>query len=126
MFEVKIPRDAETQHWRALTKVPNFLKHADKDHDATLSDDEIKPSNLILAACNLYFDLMGRLTPEMRVWLLNELHVNRNLALTQPNRLSERMIKALRSAGRQQGGAVAMELIAILKNRGKAHSYARQ
>jgi hypothetical protein len=126
IVDVAIPTDTETRHWRAATRVPNFLKHADRDYDASLSEGEIQPASLILAACNLYFDLIGRITPEMRVWSLNELHVNRNLALAQPNRLWERMIKALRSAGTKQRGSVAMELIAILKNRGKSGNHGRE
>jgi hypothetical protein len=62
---------------------------------------------------------MGHLTPEMRVWSLNELQVNRNLALSKPHRLWERMVKSLRAADTEQRGVVAMELISILKRGSK-------
>lgn len=119
IFEVHIPHPAEKQHWTDFNKVPNFLKHADRDHDKSLAADVVQPANLILAACSLYFDLMGRLTPEMEVWSVNELNVNRELALSRPDRLREKMIKALRAAEDEARGSVAIELVSILKRRGQ-------
>lgn len=117
IFEVHVPPPTERQHWATFNKAPNFLKHADRDQDSSLAANEVKPDNLILAACNIYFDLMGHLTPEMEVWSLNELHVNRKLALSRADRVRERMIKALRSANAGQRSSVAMELMSILKTR---------
>jgi len=119
IFEVRIPNQTERQHWTAFNRVQNFLKHADRDHDAPLAAAEIKPVHLILAACSIYFDLMGHLTPEMEVWSLQELHVNRGLALSRPDRLREKMISALRAADETLRGELAMELIAILKTRAR-------
>jgi hypothetical protein len=61
IVDVHVPTDTEKGHWRAFCKVPNFLKHAEKDHDKYLSADEVNPDNLILAGCNLYMDLCGLL-----------------------------------------------------------------
>ena len=90
-----------------------------RDYDASLAATEAQPGNLILAACSIYFDLMGRVTPEMEVWSLNELPVNRKLALSRPDRLREKTIKALRAADEMERGSVALESVAILKSRGR-------
>lgn len=55
--------------WKKLTEVPNFLKHADRDHDTVLDDHK---SESVIAtigmACMLYGRLSFDLTPEMQAF----------------------------------------------------------
>lgn len=55
--------------WKKLTEVPNFLKHADRDHDTVLDDHK---SESIIAtigmACMLYGRMSFELTPEMQAF----------------------------------------------------------
>jgi hypothetical protein len=56
----------EREAWRALQGPANFLKHADHDPEAELSDINEELNDLIiLLACCYYTDLGGRPTPEM-------------------------------------------------------------
>ena len=69
MIRVSIPKETERLHGADFDRARNFLKHADRDHDQALCEDEARPDLLLVTGCNLYFDLMGRLTPEMHVWM---------------------------------------------------------
>ena len=52
--------------WAQLSKIPNFLKHADKDADALLESHSPEATLATLGfACVLYRRLAGRMTPEM-------------------------------------------------------------
>lgn len=52
--------------WHVLTEVPNFLKHADNDPDATLrAHASESPTPTIGMACMMYRRLTGEMTPEM-------------------------------------------------------------
>lgn len=55
--------------WRPFTRIPNFLKHADKDHEDSIYDHsyDLTVTELGFAA-TLYFRLTGRYTPEMRAF----------------------------------------------------------
>lgn len=52
--------------WELINKVPNFLKHADKDPDGTLEISEDLVDFLVVLSC-LYYESMGHdLTTAMR------------------------------------------------------------
>ncbi len=56
----------EGKFWGALHKAANFLKHADKDPDAILSDVEESVNDAaFLIACLYYQEMGNQLTPEM-------------------------------------------------------------
>ncbi|MFN3889614.1 MAG: hypothetical protein ACK4MV_04385 [Beijerinckiaceae bacterium] len=55
--------------WHNFTKVPNFLKHADRDPFDEISDhlpEHVQPT--IGFALLLYEQIVGKLTPEMRAF----------------------------------------------------------
>jgi len=56
----------ENKFWGCLQSFANFLKHADKDADATSGDvDEEINDAVLFIACLYYQDLVKQLTPEM-------------------------------------------------------------
>lgn len=114
LLRVQISHQAEAKHWREFKKAANFLKHADNDPDRSLDEKEVNPDRVILAACNLYFDCMGRLTPEMAVWSVYRFYVQERIALPD-DPLRKRMAEALQVAAPSDRNSVAMELILILK-----------
>jgi hypothetical protein len=55
----------EIDDLRKSTRAANFLKHADRDHAASLSEDEIDNVDLLMRASATYKSLLHSLTPEM-------------------------------------------------------------
>lgn len=55
----------ELNDLRQSTKAANFLKHADRDQTASLSEDEIDNIDLLFRATGTYSALLHRLSPEM-------------------------------------------------------------
>jgi hypothetical protein len=53
--------------WRSFNKTANFLKHADRDTDLALPNENLAYENMMLlgAAVALFSDLLNRSTPEM-------------------------------------------------------------
>jgi hypothetical protein len=55
--------------WRSVTDIPNFLKHADKDHDFTIKNHSYDSMVMeIGVAILLYSQLTGRYTAEMKAF----------------------------------------------------------
>jgi hypothetical protein len=55
--------------WKKLSEAPNFLQHADKDHDAALADHSAEAVvGTIGMACALYARLSFAMTPEMQAF----------------------------------------------------------
>jgi hypothetical protein len=54
--------------WNWQNEVANFLKHADRDSNNTISQRKINLNHLLLSACMTYGQLMGKLTIEMQVY----------------------------------------------------------
>ncbi len=52
-----IPQDVEKQYWNENNRAANFLKHADRDTDGTLSLERIDNHRLILKCCSAYQDI---------------------------------------------------------------------
>jgi hypothetical protein len=52
--------------WR--TQATNFLKHADRDPDDSLSGDDLDNEFILMAACAAYVELAGRPTPEIAAY----------------------------------------------------------
>ncbi|MCC7483738.1 MAG: hypothetical protein IT529_02005 [Burkholderiales bacterium] len=63
--------DGEKKYWKARHKIANFLKHADKDSDALLAEQDVDNANLLIQAIGAYLDLLHRqLLPEgLVLWL---------------------------------------------------------
>ena len=63
--------DGEKKYWKARHKTANFLKHADKDSDALLAEQDVDNANLLMQAIGAYLDLLHRqLLPEgLVLWL---------------------------------------------------------
>jgi hypothetical protein len=53
-----------------LNKPANFLKHADRDADAAIPEDEIEIEPVLDSSCALYVHLMTESTPEMDTYFL--------------------------------------------------------
>ena len=47
----------EKEYWDIVHRVPNFLKHADRDGNATLAADAVNNQLLLLQCCNAYRDV---------------------------------------------------------------------
>jgi hypothetical protein len=54
--------------WNWQNEVANFLKHADRDSNHTISERKINLNHVLLSACMTYGQLMGKLTIEMQVY----------------------------------------------------------
>jgi hypothetical protein len=66
-FSQQVENLVEKTGWRRFNRVPNFLKHADKDVDETLFEHSADvPSPLIGMAATLHHRITGMMTPEMR------------------------------------------------------------
>lgn len=70
-FSVTICKQEEQGFWSERHKAANFLKHADRDCDAVLAEDDIDNVNLLMQAIGAYQDLLHRLLlPEgLVLWL---------------------------------------------------------
>jgi hypothetical protein len=55
--QVTISSALERQYWSESNKAANFLKHADRDTDGTLSLDKIGNNLLLLKCCSAYRDI---------------------------------------------------------------------
>jgi len=69
LLNVEVARNVEKHHWKQKNTAANFLKHPDFDPKSFLSTEEVNASNLMMEACDVYFDLMGSVTIEMEVWM---------------------------------------------------------
>jgi len=73
--QVHITARFEKRHWTEFNAIANFLKHADKDSDATLKMSAIGNVRLLEDAIRSYVNLAGSITSEMAVfhmWLRPE------------------------------------------------------
>lgn len=109
IVDVTISPLAEKQHWAAFNKASNFLKHANKDARQTIREDEVDTEGLLLNGCSLYLDLLGRLTPEMHVWMAYRCGVRDTMPL--PTALQQRIAETLRKVTPDRRGAAALQLI---------------
>jgi hypothetical protein len=68
---VSVDDEGERKYWKARHKTANFLKHADKDSDALLAEQDVDNVNLLMQAVGAYLDLLHRrLLPEgLVLWL---------------------------------------------------------
>ena len=55
--KLTIPQDVEKQYWNDNNRAANFLKHADRDTDGTLSLERIDNNRLLLKCCSAYQDI---------------------------------------------------------------------
>jgi hypothetical protein len=51
---VDIPRPVEKQHWDDFNRVANFLKHANREDNATISEDEADPTMVLMGGCRCF------------------------------------------------------------------------
>lgn len=59
----------ESIGWRSVTDIPNFLKHADKDHNYTIKNHSYNSMVMEIGfAALLYSQLTGRYTAEMKAF----------------------------------------------------------
>jgi hypothetical protein len=56
---------SKQSHWRSVTKVAAFLKHADRDTNASLDLAEVKNDKLLILASTAYSQITHAPTPEM-------------------------------------------------------------
>lgn len=73
IVRVSISRETEKRLWSKPNKTASFLKHANKDPEASLNLDDVNDQQLILGSCDLHFDLMAYVSPEMQLWLAHEM-----------------------------------------------------
>ena len=68
---VSVGVEVGKKYWQARHKTSNFLKHADKDSDAHLAEQDVDNANLLMQAIGAYLDLLHRqLLPEgLVLWL---------------------------------------------------------
>jgi hypothetical protein len=116
IVEVQVPASMERALWGELNEASNFLKHADRDSDKSLAEENLNSHELILGGCNIFMDLMVRLTPEMQVWLAFVL-VNANIVVPASHPIGDiaAAFKRLKPPLRKKAGT---ELIAIQKQFG--------
>jgi len=62
--------DLDKNFWRFLNKGANFLKHADRDARASISEDQIEIESVLDSALAMYVHLMAEVTPEMHTYWL--------------------------------------------------------
>lgn len=100
--------------WRGFNESANFLKHADRDADATIEAAKIDVEPVLTAAIVNYAHLMVEPTVEMSIYLI-ALHIqHRNSPLADDlERLRLKMLRV--PAGRR--GKASLQLIAELKRR---------
>ena len=53
-----------------MSKIANFLKHADRDHSSSIALNDVDNKTIICRASAAYDMLMKRLTPEMQVFFI--------------------------------------------------------
>jgi hypothetical protein len=116
IVDVHVPASMEKKYWGELNEASNFLKHADRDPDKSFAENDLNSYQLIFGACNIYFDLMGRLTPEMQVWsAYNLINANMETPLTHPLGDIASAFKRIEVLHRKRAG---VELIALQKKQG--------
>jgi hypothetical protein len=57
----------EKEFWKFYNRGANYLKHANQDSEKLLPVKDLNNEELLQAASVMYFELMGRMTPEMEV-----------------------------------------------------------
>lgn len=68
-FEEDLNKLIDSIGWKPFTRIPNFLKHADKDHDESIRDHSHDSTVTEIGfAVTLYSRLTGCYTPEMRAF----------------------------------------------------------
>jgi hypothetical protein len=113
--KVELPPSYEKSHWAKFNKVANFLKHADADHDQAVSEEEVDSEIMLLTACRHYLELMGRMTPEMQVWMAYTLFVRRD-DLGPGDDALMKIAEMLRSVSTDNRNTAALHFIRILKD----------
>lgn len=56
--KVTVPKSVATDYWQKRNSASNFLKHADRDPNASLSLDEVDNLHLLIQAYGAYVDLL--------------------------------------------------------------------
>lgn len=69
-FTVSVSPDIAKRFSDDRNKIANFLKHADRDVEKSISLDEIDNPFLLLLACSAYQDVAKFFTPEMEVYYM--------------------------------------------------------
>jgi hypothetical protein len=104
-----------SEDWRPFTKVANFLKHADRDPDAYLADDEVDNDTVLLTAAGALKMITGTTTPEIDVF-----YVNWMLEYEPETKLqgvAEEIASALRTVKPATKNRACLRLIKMLKSR---------
>lgn len=77
-FAAQIEEMLSKEGWRAMSGVANFLKHADRDHDALLQAHHPQQAMSVIGlATLLYRRVAGDFSPKMRafdIWMEQEAH----------------------------------------------------
>jgi hypothetical protein len=68
---VGLSKTEKLSDWQSMSAAANFLKHADRQPDATLPLDEVDNDALVIRACAAYAMLSRRPTAEMRVFYID-------------------------------------------------------
>lgn len=56
--------------WAEFNRPASFLRHADKDPDASLDLSKIKKEELLMRATTVFFEITNRLTPEIEAYYM--------------------------------------------------------
>jgi len=86
--DVKASLGAESaqQYWRNRNKAANFLKHADKDPNATLDATDVDNAHLLMQCLSAYIDLFkNQLVPEGLVFWLYSCVRDEDLSSVPPH-----------------------------------------
>lgn len=100
----------ENSHWTRFNVPANFLKHANRDPDSALPDEQVNNDLLLMAATRAYVELMGpgSSTPEMLVYytfsgghegLTPKMQAIAQLPLSRRRRLCLSLLRDLKERG---------------------------
>jgi len=67
---MSLKSDAVRKFWKEVNRIPNFLKHADRDSATHVSLGEVDNGRLIMQAVSAYRDVTGNFSPEGRIFWL--------------------------------------------------------
>jgi hypothetical protein len=113
-IQVNVSKADATAHWREFSRIPNFLKHADRDPKASIPELEVEPAKYIEMAITTYLEFGARVTPEIRVWIAKG-SVDKGLPIAAADKIGVQIGEVLASVPAVQRGRAALELVSRLK-----------
>jgi hypothetical protein len=69
-INLELNEKIKASHWQSMSKVANFLKHADRDTNSSLSLQDLDNERLLLHACAAYAMVSHTSSPEMVIFHL--------------------------------------------------------